>query len=161
MFLAQGKYGWLFRGQREPYPLLPSAWRPDALSQGFSGDPVESYMDQIHVEFDIACRFFEMADKRGLPLPEDSQSLRQAVRFRQLEDAARWPGGPMLSILALAQHYGLPTRLLDWTWNPYVAAYFAAEEWHREPSEKPLAVFALEPLACDLRKLKQELGTGP
>ena len=51
------------------------------------------------------------------------------------------------SRVALAQHYGLPTRGLDWTESPYVAGYFAfADAWSYGQADERghVAIWALD-----------------
>ncbi len=156
---GNGDPTWVFRGQADAsHLLLPSAMREGQkllLTGGWKALAVPiSNGDQAGAEYSSLLALFWAADEHGLSIPEDSQTLRSffnpsgdglaALR----EQKKPWLPDFLLSLAALAQHYGLPTRLLDWSYNPLVAAYFAVTS-HESRAER-LCVWALDLSALGL-----------
>jgi hypothetical protein len=84
-------------------------------------------------------RYFDAAKERQLALQFQVGAVGRSARCPAGDDFGSW--------LVLMQHYGLPTRLLDWTRSLVVAAYFAVVH---EPAHEDAAIWLLAPERLNL-----------
>lgn len=118
---------WCFRGQREAtWSLFTS------LDRGVRREYSADYPDGIHVSGHY--HLDREAEQRELLFRFQQQAHLYISNLPSSEDLASW--------FALMQHHGAPTRFLDWTKSPYVAAFFACEE-EAQGEEKRSAVWAI------------------
>ena len=132
---AKGNY--IFRGHAsEKYKLVPSALRNENAKRfntiALGNDKADTVFFQILKEYSILRRFFKLCDSKGL-FVDDIERIRNTwqgkMDIKTLYRDEEWLPQDLWNIAAYAQHYGLPTRLLDWTHDRFVALFFAIENY--------------------------------
>jgi hypothetical protein len=150
---------WIFRGQWDSeWPLLPSAYRPNAWDL-FTDRSEMSLIgrDRENLAALTLLEFARRLDELGMALPgehdvlyEHFTALTHARLCTPMKGRRLWP------FVALAQHSGIPTALLDWTRVAYHAAYFAAASNTPSASTKRVAVWAIsEALLDTVERMKE------
>lgn len=114
----------IYRGQADSSWLLS----PNS-ARGKNNVNIEQ---QAKDEVQLILYFLEYCDNTGIQVPGDLYDLRKnledIVKGNADKDLYRWPSQKHHDVLAFAQHYGVPTRLLDWSKRSFVSAYFGASE---------------------------------
>lgn len=132
----------IYRGHGDSeYKLIPKALRSPSTEQA---DML------VFREWARFCTFIEGCDLTGVRIPGDSSTLRETldqnngVLDRVARDPSKWPATEHYQVWAMAQHHGLPTRLLDWSRSPIIATYFAASSAMADENKADhLAVWSL------------------
>lgn len=74
---------------------------------------------------------------------DEKSGIRRFIQKAQSRHNSVPPISEQQNWLFLMQHYGLPTRLLDWTESPLIACYFATTQGKED--EKDGALYAISP----------------
>ena len=132
---------YIYRGHKDStWKLLPSVYRQkenenDEIYQGrmniyrsgngnLNGGEVGAFINFVKgmdsLGFDISDESFELINVNN------KISSINGTNYHRFK-TQYFPKKEQLSELALAQHYGVETRLLDFTENPFIAIFFASE----------------------------------